>query len=74
MFHYHLLKEILYSDELGEYISFGIQVTNQRGDKVASVSDISTKQDYVEELCRLFNKNNLSPLHLRDVIEDMLLV
>lgn len=36
------------------------------------IKDISTNKEKVESLINLCNKNNLSPMHLDDVIEDFL--
>ncbi len=39
---------------------------------VASVSDVSDKKHEMEELVRLCNSMDLSPIHLYDVVEDFL--
>ena len=36
------------------------------------IKDISTNRQKVENLINLCNKNNLSPMHLDDVIDDFL--
>ncbi len=37
-----------------------------------SVDDVSTDKASVEELVELFNKENLDPIHLMNVLEDFL--
>lgn len=57
------------SDELGEYEAFGIRVTTESGEEIASVSDVSIDGALVDEMCRQFNESELSPLRLLDMID-----
>ncbi len=41
-------------------------------DDTDCVSDISTIKAAVEHLADLFNEHDLSPLHLRDAVEDFM--
>lgn len=70
MFRYVPIKESLYSDELGSYISFGIKAVDLLGRDVTSVSDVSTNEAFITELCNLCTQEQLLPVHLLDVIED----
>ena len=65
------VKETLYSQELGHYCSFGIEVIEQ-GSLRLKVADISTDGDFVAELVQRCSVGQLDPIHLYDVIEDSL--
>ena len=68
---YTAVKQSLYSEELGEYKSYGIKVTSD-GSDVGFIGDVSTEYDVVNKLCALCNEEQLSPEHFPEVIEDML--
>lgn len=65
-------QEKLYSDELGCYISFGIQAIDAPGHKACSVSDVSVNRWLVLRFCLLFTLFQLRPLHLPDAVIDLL--
>ena len=65
-------REELYSDDIGKYVSYGIRVLNSQGHIIESVSDVSVDKDFVTELCYLWTRHQLSPIHMRDVLEDVL--
>ena len=73
---YTLTERICESDD-GVSKSYGIAVcTNTDRDQTTSVltsiQDITTDRDALDELVNLCNSMELSPLHIRDVIEDFL--
>lgn len=70
-YRYTAVCEKLYSDELGEYESYGIEI-RKNGELVCRVSDISTDKDELERLAELCEREELSPIHIYDVIEDFL--
>ena len=75
MYRYLPIKERLYMDEIGEYISFGIRViqdTDSEKAEILYVSDVSLDFDFVNQLTELCNTLQLEPIHLLDVIEDRL--
>lgn len=72
MFRYLPIKESFHSDELGDYISFGIIVLNTSGTVITSVSDVSLNESFVTNLCRECTVHQLDPIHLLEVIEDRL--
>ena len=69
---YCVVDENMYSEELGEYRSFGIEGKDVLGNTVVFCSDVSLDKSLVAELCGRCNELCLSPLHLLDVIEDSL--
>lgn len=75
MFRYVCTPQQLCSEELGHYDSFGISAQEQvQGVWVqrSFVSDVSVQQQLVEELTRLCTDGQLDPVHLMDVVEDLL--
>lgn len=70
MLQYIPVREELCTPELGTYVSYGIRAVLASGEETAFVSDVSTDQAFVEHLAMLCTMGQLSPIHLRDVIED----
>lgn len=70
MFQYVPFEESLQSDELGSYISFGIKAVDSSNRITTSVSDVSTDEAFVADLCNRCTLQQLNPIHLLDVIED----
>lgn len=67
---YCVVHETGYHTDLGEYTTYGIQLTLPNDSKI--VHDISTSRKTVEQMVALFNRCQLSPVHLYDVVTDML--
>ncbi len=59
------------SDICPQLYTYGIAATE--GKKVLfEINDVSTDKKLVKKLKRLCNKNKVSPIHLKDIIEDFL--
>ena len=69
---YFPIKEHLFSEEVGSYISYGIMVRDERNRPIMSVSDVSPNEQFVAGLCDRCNQYRLDPVHLSDVIYDLL--
>lgn len=65
---YEYFKENLSNEETGSYISYGIRTVDGKH----SISDVSTNETVATEIVRKLNKGNVSPIHMKDVIEDEL--
>ena len=66
----YIINETKIKNENNKEIStYGITYINKPN---MVISDISINKKKVENLVELCNKNNLSPLHLMDVIDDFL--
>ena len=65
------IREELWSDEIGKYISYGICALD-RYTKVDFVSDVSTDYDLICAFTEICTLEALDPIHLRDAIEDLL--
>lgn len=65
---YNYFKENLSNEETGSYISYGIKTD----DGSQSISDVSINESVVAKIVRKLNKGKVSPIHMKDVIEDEL--
>ncbi len=70
---YELLEQQHCTAENIKYTSFGI-IAYEKSDKkeILRISDIFLSRDKAEDLVQKCNRLNLSPLHIKDVIEDLL--
>ena len=69
------MAETMCDPLLGKYRTYGIQAngkTEEGWEPVQVVHDVSTELQFAERLSDLFSLHQLSPIHLRDVVEDML--
>ena len=69
---YEIFNQRIESPELGEYVSYGIICKDREGKTIKSVSDISTKMEVVADIAKRCNAGALHPMHLIDVVTDML--
>jgi|GEM_PF-440429 len=70
LWHYCLIAETYNNIDLGEYHTYGIQVSGLDFSEV--MHDISPCKDTVAWMIESFNQHQLLPVHLRDAVEDML--
>lgn len=73
--HYIMTKECRISEEGETYTTYGLQVEGwiqERWSTLRTIHDIALNQKFVEELARKFNALQLSPIHIFDVLEDLL--
>jgi hypothetical protein len=72
-FRYFTVTERLYSAELGGYRSYGLVVRSADGWRLAGrISDVSPDAAFVSRAAALFNRLQLSPLHLKEAAEDII--
>lgn len=72
---YHIIPETCSHPDCGTYHTYGIQAfscQNEQLQPITGVHDVSTKQEFVERLAKLFTEHQLSPVHLQEVIEDFI--
>ena len=72
MFHYVPTKQRLTTDDLGTYTTYGVIVQDGENRTILSVPDVSPDRAFVNGLCDRCNQFQLDPVHLRDVISDLL--
>lgn len=69
-YQYGIVQTKTFVDGIGEIKTFSIELISQK-DRVL-VSDVSTDLDRISMLLALLNRNDVSPIHLLDVIDDFL--
>lgn len=72
---YFLLEQSKFVEETGESTkSYGIEVEKWSGNKVEKdfVYDITTEKECAMSITNCLKKNRIMPVHLKDVIVDML--
>lgn len=75
MFLYLPIENEMDSPYLGKYRAFGLRVLRNEADQdreLMVLPDISTDFGFILRLASLFTRKQLDPLHLLDVLEDML--
>ena len=68
---YVIVEEETECDEYGNVVSYGI-AAKKDGRKLDEVNDISLDRETVKRLAEMFNELELSIVHFRDVLEDLL--
>ena len=68
-FHYRYIPQNLYHQDIGYYTSYGITLKN---DPSVTVDDVSCEKKVVKRIVHALNRYQAEPVHLMDVIEDML--
>lgn len=75
MYRYLSVKEVCHSQEVPEYISFGIRALQRRDStwaEVLQISDVSVLCEEVNALARQCTAAQLEPVHLRAVVADFI--
>lgn len=75
MLQFRPIEQFLFSPELGEYRSFGIQafsVSPTGAEEVSLISDVSCDPAFVSRLAEKCTQLQLDPVHLLDVVLDAL--
>ena len=71
---YSVFEESRSSPELGAYVTYGVKAAPEDDHSACfdTVADVSLSEARLGVFVRLCNELQLSPIHLRDVIEDFL--
>ena len=65
MSYYKCIEQLFFDETIGNYITYGIEITE--GNRI--ISDISCNKERVNEIVRLINKHQISPI---DVLENLI--
>ena len=68
MSYYKCIEQLFFDETIGNYITYGIEITE--GNRI--ISDISCNKERVNEIVRLINKHQVSPIHITDVLENLI--
>lgn len=72
---YQAIEETLNDPLPGEYRTYGIQAKRRAvhgWELIELIHDVTLEADLAQKLAHLFRQYQLSPLHIRDVLDDML--
>ncbi|MBC8547822.1 hypothetical protein H8711_12960 [Clostridiaceae bacterium NSJ-31] len=75
IWNYQAVWETQYRPELGQYRTCGIQASRKmmRGwEPIELLHDVTVSNRFAEKIAKRFSLYQLSPLHLKDAVEDML--
>lgn len=62
-------KEI---EGIGSHIVYGLRAIVDSHTEVCLLDDISTDKALVENMCRRFSQGQVQPIHMRDIVIDLL--
>ena len=66
---YRLMAETHWMKEVGNYVSYGVQV-REGGEVLCTISDLSLDKNRVADFVERCNREEVSVLHIQDVIDD----
>ena len=76
---YRIFSEILELPEIGRYRTYGLSACPRQqpngetqNQEFVRVTDVSTREEKVRRLAERFETGDLAPVHLRDVLLDLL--
>ncbi len=72
---YRAIEEHQHHPDLGEYLTFGIEAweeTRYGWLNVNLIHDVTPEFEFAQTMTKKFNCFQLSPIHLKDVVEDMI--
>ena len=72
MVRYSVFSQELCSRELGTYIGWGIQGREEDGREAGRVEDLTEDREFAELVAAALNREQAEPVHLRDILEDLL--
>jgi len=68
--YYSLIDDVINNPETGQYQTYGIMYTSEK--ETIRVPDISLHKDRLEAIITKLNQHQLMPIHIFDVVEDVL--
>lgn len=70
---YIMLPKIRYAPEIGTYVSYDIAAFNCLDRAITEISeDVTSDRNLALRMVGMFNRHQLSPIHLDEAIHDML--
>lgn len=67
-YNYRCINQNLFDENIGNYITYGIEITDEN----IIVNDVSCNKEKAQKIVNLMNKHQISPIHIYDVIENLL--
>lgn len=75
MYSYSYVREILQNEEVGEYSAYGVQIsciTYEKCEPIQYISDVFVSEQDAKAFVDECNRLQLSPIHIDDVVQDVL--
>ena len=72
MVHYSVFAQELHDPELGSYTGWGIQGREEDGSPAGRVEDLTEDREFALLVAAALNREQAEPVHLRDILEDLL--
>jgi hypothetical protein len=72
MIRYYIFPEELQSRDLGRYTGWGIEARTGDGQLCGRVEDVTEDRAFAELVAAALNREEAEPVHLRDILEDLL--
>ncbi len=69
---YRLRTDTVFDEDNNAFLVYGIDAVTEKGEAIKSIADIFFDKDKAEEFIALCNKNDLSIVHLEEVVNDVL--
>ncbi len=70
MYHYVLRCDRLFKDDIGSYVTYGLDVLDEAFACICTIRDITTDKAALTRLLELCNSLQPSPVHIHDAVED----
>lgn len=67
-YNYQCVKQVLCDDVIGKYTAYGVKNTANNN----VISDVGSNIDIVSAIVNKLNKYQVFPVHLREIIEDLI--
>ena len=70
---YYILEEVV-ENESSKHVEYGVEIEKQDSSRIekSQIKDITTDQTRIDYIVKSLMRNSVTPIHLHDVIEDML--
>ncbi len=65
---YKCIEQELFNESIGNYITYGIEITE--GNKI--INDVDCNRERACKIIDLLNQYQVSPIHIYDIIEDLI--
>ena len=72
MVHYSVFSQEIRDRDLGTYIGWGIEGREEDGSLAGRVEDLTEERDFALLVAAALNREQAEPVHLRDILEDLL--
>lgn len=65
---YQCIEQELHNKDIGNYITYGIEITEEN----IIMNDVSCNKEKAENIVELINEHQASPIHLNEIIDNLI--